>query len=157
MESESQMQIRDYINTKLDKILSPLGKVLKKHKPDDINQFTLDWIREAYGCRASKNENERLELEFLRTKVPELEMNLKEGSSQNIPQLREYFGRFNSIKVIEESESDCDTESDDDDNDFLIPDTNSIQQLTVEQALSEVSSEPSRFSISGEKYGKYNK
>ena len=48
-----------------------------------------------------ENENERLELDFLRKKVPMLEKNLKEGSTQNIPELKEYFGKFEpTIEVI---------------------------------------------------------
>jgi hypothetical protein len=40
------------------------------------------------------DENERVELEFLRQKVPQLEKNLNEGSSQNIPEFQEHFVRL---------------------------------------------------------------
>lgn len=40
---------------------------------------------------------------------------------------------------------------------FVLPDLSSVVHLTVEQALQDTSSNPSKFSISAEAYGKYNK
>lgn len=60
--------------------------------------------------------------------------------------------------MIEESDSDSDMDSDDStDESFVLPDLSSLVHLTVEQALKETGSNPSRFSISAEAYGKYNK
>lgn len=39
----------------------------------------------------------------------------------------------------------------------MLPDLSEVQTLTVEQALTETESNPSRCSISAEVYGKYNK
>lgn len=41
-----------------------------------------------------ENENDRLELQFLRKKLPKLEKDFKEGSTQNIPELKHYFSSF---------------------------------------------------------------
>lgn len=140
----------------MDKIFEPLGKHIKKYKPENIERFVLNWIKEIYGDRASQEENDRRELEFLRTKVPILENELKEGSTQNIPHLKEHFGRFQSIDIIEESDSDSESDSDVDDN-FLIPQRGTFEELSIQQVLSNETSNPSKFSISGEAYGKYNK
>jgi hypothetical protein len=43
------------------------------------------------------------------------------------------------------------------DESFVLPDLASVVHLTVEQALRETGSNPSKFSISAEAYGKYNK
>lgn len=42
----------------------------------------------------SENENERQELEFLRLKVPSLEKDIEEGSSQNIPAVKYHFNKL---------------------------------------------------------------
>lgn len=47
-----------------------------------------------------EDDNDRLELEFLRRKVPSLEKNLKEGSTQNIPELKSYFSKFEPIITV---------------------------------------------------------
>jgi hypothetical protein len=66
------------------------------------------WLKENYGQRASSksplssiaNENQRIELEYMREKVPQLEREFAEGSSQNIPEVKIYFEKFDTpIKV----------------------------------------------------------
>jgi hypothetical protein len=39
------------------------------------------------------DENERLELEYLRQKVPKLEKECKQGSNKNIPALKYHFNK----------------------------------------------------------------
>lgn len=51
---------------------------------------------------------------------------------------------------------DTDSDSDSDEG-FDLPDLSLVQTLTIEQALEQSESNPSRFSISAEVYGKYNK
>lgn len=103
--------------------------------------------------------NERDELEFLRKKVPELEENLNDGSSQNIPEFKLHFVRLDPpIEIIVETESESDEDSDDDDytdSNFVLPEI--TETLTVEEALKKSESNPSKNSISGEVYGRYNK
>eukprot|EP00344_Euplotes_crassus_P011981 CAMPEP_0196996446 /NCGR_PEP_ID=MMETSP1380-20130617/2317_1 /TAXON_ID=5936 /ORGANISM="Euplotes crassus, Strain CT5" /LENGTH=386 /DNA_ID=CAMNT_0042412411 /DNA_START=58 /DNA_END=1218 /DNA_ORIENTATION=+ len=142
---------------KLDHILMPLGLQLKNDKPKDLRNFTLNWLRETYGDKLTKNENQRLELEYLRKKVPELESHLLEGSSKNIPALKDHFDQFDELQMEEDSDS-SETSSDDDDvivdENFLLP---KPVKKTVEEALREIESETSRISVSAEVYGEYNK
>ncbi len=66
MTSSKERINRAYIDSKLGNILEPMVSAIFSDKPDDYVEYMIKFLKDHYGNRPSINQNERMELTFLK-------------------------------------------------------------------------------------------
>ncbi|CDW75609.1 UNKNOWN [Stylonychia lemnae] len=85
MSSTKEKMNKSYIDNKLAGIFEPMVNHIFQENPPDTIEYMIRYLKDHYGNRPSINQNERMELDFLRQEVDKLKdmVGVEDDASEN--------------------------------------------------------------------------